>query len=155
MIRLMKCKWSAVGSKKVQTGKIRMVKRVYCHLIGAIKGSGNERSEMVGRDLSLSPSIVLFSSLLLTKENVRFVKRVAERRHQICWEREARCCDPAEHWEVDCPCTVSWLLLVLQHRYRNYRLLCLLSRLVWMRRVPSLPSLPLLARYFFPLFLFY
>jgi hypothetical protein len=61
-----------------------MVKRVYCHLIGAIKGSGNERSEMVGRDLSLSPSIVLFSSLLLTKENVRFVKRVAERRHQIC-----------------------------------------------------------------------
>lgn len=76
-----------------------MVKRVYCHLIGSIKGSGNERSEMVGRDLSLSPSlsIVLFSSLLLTKENVRFVKRVAERRHQICGEREARCCDPAEH----------------------------------------------------------
>jgi hypothetical protein len=78
-----------------------MVKRVYCHLIGSVKGSGNERSEMVGRDLSLSLSLslstVLISSLLLRKENVRFVKRVVERRHQICGEREARCCDPAEH----------------------------------------------------------
>jgi hypothetical protein len=65
MILLMKYKGRAVGSKKVQRGEISIVKRVYCHLIGSIKGSGNERSEMVGRDLSLSPSfsIVLFSSL--------------------------------------------------------------------------------------------